>query len=142
MGKSRDEAFSYGVLWANLHLLFWLSIVPFVTGWMGENHFAPIPTAVYGLVLLLAAIAYYILKETIIAAQGPNSVLKAAVGGDWKGKVSPVLYVVAIAAAFVSTWISGLLFVAVALMWLVPDRRIQRALERQHARTVAPADSR
>jgi uncharacterized membrane protein len=114
------------MLWANLHLLFWLSLVPFATGWMGENHFAAVPSAVYGVVLLMAAIAYWILQELIIATQGEDSLLKKAVGGDWKGKLSPVLYVVAIVAAYWSQWISISLYVIVALIWLVPDRRIER----------------
>jgi len=117
-----------GILWANLHLLFWLSLFPFTTGWMGENHLAPTPTAVYGLVLLMAAIAYYILQRTIIASQGRDSLLAAAVGKDWKGKLSPMLYLAAIPLAFVSVWISNGLFILVALMWLVPDRRIERVL--------------
>jgi uncharacterized membrane protein len=117
-----------GILWANLHLLFWLSLVPFVTGWMGENHFARLPTALYGAILLMAAIAYYVLQQRIIAAQGPGSILKRAVGGDWKGRLSPVLYVVAIVAAFWQPWLAQAIYVAVALIWLVPDRRIERAL--------------
>jgi uncharacterized membrane protein len=116
------------MLWANLHLLFWLSLVPFVTAWMGENHFAALPTALYGAVLLLAAIAYYILQRTIILSQGPGSVLARAVGADWKGKVSPVLYLIAILLAFPARWISQSIYVLVALMWLVPDRRIERVL--------------
>jgi uncharacterized membrane protein len=116
------------MLWANLHLLFWLSLVPFVTGWMGENHFAPLPCAVYGVVMLLAAIAYYILQQVIISAQGPDSVLKKAVGSDWKGKVSPLLYAVAIAIALWLPWASLTIYVLVALIWLVPDRRIEHAL--------------
>jgi uncharacterized membrane protein len=120
-----------GVLWANLHLLFWLSLFPFVTGWMGENHFAPAPTALYGGVLLMAAIAYYILQGRIIALQGENSVLAKAIGKDWKGKLSPVLYVIAIPTSFVAEWISQCLFVFVALIWLVPDRRIERMLDKQ-----------
>ena len=116
------------ILWANMHLLFWLSLVPFVTGWMGENHFAPLPTAVYGVVLLAAAIAYYILERLIIAQQGPNSKLKAAVGKDIKGKISPLIYAVAIPLAFVNQWISDGLYVLVALMWLIPDRRIESKL--------------
>jgi uncharacterized membrane protein len=123
------------MLWANLHLLFWLSLVPFVTGWMGENHLAAAPTAVYGAVLLMAAIAYWVLQQIIIASQGRESVLKAAVGSDWKGKLSPILYVIAIAAAFWSPWVSAAIYVLVALIWLVPDRRIQRALESQPAVT-------
>lgn len=116
------------ILWANLHLLFWLSLVPFVTGWMGENHFEAAPSALYGVVLLLAAIAYFILQQLIIASQGPNSLLKKAVGGDWKGKVSPIIYAVAIPLAFLSKWISLGLYVLVALIWLVPDRRIEHVL--------------
>ncbi len=122
---------SGGILWANLHLLFWLSLVPFVTGWMGENHFAPLPTAVYGAVLLLSGVAYLILQSTIIARQGPGSTLAAAVGKDLKGKLSAVLYVVAIPLAFFHEWISDAIYVLVALMWLVPDRRIESALDRR-----------
>ena len=117
------------VLWANLHLLFWLSLVPFVTGWMGENHFAPLPTALYGVVLLMAAIAYYVLQRAILTGEGPGSVLAAAVGSDIKGKVSPLLYLVAVPAAFLDQRISGAIYVGVALMWLVPDPRIERMLE-------------
>ncbi len=117
-----------GILWANLHLLFWLSLFPFTTAWVGENHPAPIPTAVYGFVLLMAAIAYYILQRTIISQQGPDSLLAAAIGKDWKGKLSPALYFSAIPLAFVSPWISNALYVFVAFMWLVPDRRIERTL--------------
>jgi uncharacterized membrane protein len=116
------------ILWANLHLLFWLSLVPFATGWMGENHFEPAPTAFYGGVMLMAAIAYFILQQVIIASQGPGSILRKAVGGDWKGKLSPVLYVVAIPVAFLYQWISLGIYVAVALLWLIPDRRIERVL--------------
>ena len=116
------------ILWANLHLLFWLSLVPFATGWMGENHFASAPAALYGAVLLLAAISYYILQQFIIASQGSNSILKKAVGGDWKGKVSPLLYAVAIPSAFWRQWISLAIYVIVALIWLIPDRRIEKAL--------------
>ncbi|MEJ2679497.1 MAG: TMEM175 family protein, partial [Gemmatimonadota bacterium] len=115
---------SGGVLWANLHLLFWLTLVPFTTSWMGENGFAPLPTALYGGVLLMAAIAYWILQRAIVAGEGPDSVLAAAVGRDFKGNASPVLYGLAIAAALVRPWIAGALYVLVALMWLVPDRRI------------------
>ena len=123
-----------GILWANLHLLFWLSLFPFTTAWIGENHLAPTPVAVYGFVLLMAAIAYYILQRTIIAQQGRGSLLAAAIGNDWKGKLSPVLYFAAIPFAFVSPWISIGLYVFVALLWLVPDRRIERALvEREKA---------
>ena len=116
------------VLWANLHLLFWLSLIPFVTGWMGENHFAPLPTALYGIVLLLAATSYTILQTTIIRAQGPQGKLQIAVGADRKGKVSMLLYIAAIPLAFVNQWISDALYVTVALIWLVPDRRIERVL--------------
>lgn len=118
------------ILWANLHLLFWLSLVPFVTGWMGENHFASFPTAIYGGVQLLAGISYVILQNTIIAQQGPNSKLAAAVGKDVKGKLSAVLYAVAIPLAFVHQWISDGIYVFVALMWLIPDRRIESKLNR------------
>jgi uncharacterized membrane protein len=118
-----------GILWANLHLLFWLSMVPFVTGWMGQNHFASGPTALYGAVLLMAAIAYWILQRSIMSAQGPGSLLRAAVGRDFKGKVSPLLYLVAILAAFFEQWIADGIYVLVALIWLVPDRRIERAIE-------------
>ncbi|MBK7976364.1 MAG: DUF1211 domain-containing protein [Deltaproteobacteria bacterium] len=117
-----------GILWANLHLLFWLSLFPFVTGWMGENHFAAVPSALYGGVLLAAAIAYFILQQTIIASQGPQSALKSAVGSDWKGKLSPVAYVLGIASTFVWPWVAEALYVAVALVWLIPDRRIERSL--------------
>jgi uncharacterized membrane protein len=119
---------SGGILWANLHLLFWLSLFPITTGWMGENHFAPIPTAIYGLVLLMAAIAYFILQYAIIRKQGPQSVLAAAIGRDWKWKLSAVLYIAAIPLAFVSPWISSGIYTFVALMWLIPDRRIERIL--------------
>lgn len=116
------------MLWANLYLLFWLSLFPFVTGWMGENHFASLPSAVYGVVLLMASIAYWILQQIIIASQGHESLLRKAVGSDWKGKLSPVAYVIAIIVAFWSHWISQGLYVLVALIWLVPDRRIERVL--------------
>ena len=122
---------SGGTLWANLHLLFWLSLVPFVTGWMGENRFAPVPTAAYGVVLLMAALAYWLLQRIIIAGQGPGSVLAAAVGRDLKGKLSPLLYALAIPSAVLSPWIAGALYVLVALLWLVPDRRIERTLAAQ-----------
>ncbi|HTL76792.1 MAG TPA: TMEM175 family protein [Casimicrobiaceae bacterium] len=117
-----------GVLWANLHLLFWLSLFPFTTAWMSENHFASAPSAVYGFVLLMAAIAYWLLQQCIIAVQGSDSLLHRAIGSDWKGKLSPVLYLAAIPLAFVSHWIAQAIYVAVALIWLVPDRRIERAL--------------
>jgi uncharacterized membrane protein len=119
---------SGGVLWANLHLLFWLSLVPFVTGWMGENHFAALPTALYGVVLLMAAIAYWILQRRIIAAEGDASLLGKAVGRDLKGKLSPLIYLVAIVSAFWSSGVAGGLYVLVAVIWLVPDRRIEKTL--------------
>ena len=119
---------SGGVLWANLHLLFWLSLFPFITGWMGENHFAPVPTALYGFVLLMAGTAYSVLAHAIIAAEGKDSLLAKAIGKDHKGNLSLLLYAVAIPLAFVSQWISQALYVAVALIWLVPDARIERVL--------------
>lgn len=117
-----------GILWANLHLLFWLSLFPFTTAWMGENHLASTPAAVYGFVLLMAAMAFYILQRAIIAQQGPHSLPKTAIGKDWKGKLSLVCYFSAIPLAFVDPWIASGLYVFVALMWLVPDRRIERVL--------------
>lgn len=119
---------SGGILWANLHLLFWLSLFPFVTGWMGENYFAAVPTAVYGSILLLAAIAYYILQITIINTQGENSVLAKAIGNDLKGKLSPILYLIAIVSVFINPWIAQAIYVIVALMWIVPDKRIEKVL--------------
>ena len=116
------------ILWANLHLLFWLSLFPFTTAWMSENHFAKGPAALYGVVLLMAAIAYWTLQQLIISSQGPQSLLKRAVKGDWKGKLSPMLYAVAIALAFYMEWLALAIYVLVALLWLVPDRRIERAL--------------
>ena len=116
------------MLWANLHLLFWLSLFPFATGWMGENHFAAATSAFYGVVLLMAAVAYWLLQQLIIASQGRDSLLKKAVGSDWKGKLSPALYVVAILTAFWSHWVSQAIYVLVALFWLIPDRRIERVL--------------
>jgi len=120
-----------GVLWANLHLLFWLSLVPFATAWMGEHHFAAAPTATYGFVLLMAGLAYLILQRRLIAIQGSESLLAHAVGRDFKGKLSAVLYVIAIPAAFMYRWLAGAIYVTVALMWLIPDRRIERALAEQ-----------
>jgi uncharacterized membrane protein len=117
-----------GILWANLHLLFWLSLFPFVTGWMGENHFAPAPVALYGVVLLMAAIAYFILQTAIIRSQGADSLLSRAVGRDLKGKVSPLLYFAAIIAASYLPWFAGAIYIVVALIWLVPDRRIERII--------------
>jgi len=122
------ERISGGVLWANLHLLFWLSLVPFVTGWMGENQFSSLPTAVYGAVQFCAAIAYTILQTAIIRLEGPHSKLAAAVQKDMKGKLSIVMWFVAIPLAFVQTWIALGLYIAVACIWLVPDRRIERSL--------------
>ncbi|GBL44520.1 integral membrane protein [Sulfuriferula multivorans] len=119
---------SGAILWANLHLLFWLSLVPFVTGWMGENHFASAPTAFYGIVLLMAAIAYWILQQAIMAEQGRDSLLAVAIGNDLKGKLSPLLYAIAIPSAFFNQWIAGAVYVVVALMWLIPDRRIERVI--------------
>jgi uncharacterized membrane protein len=116
------------ILWANLHLLFWLSLVPFATGWMGENDFAPLPTASYGALLLLCGVAYLVLQNAIIAHQGPQSRLAAAVGRDVKGKLSAVLYAIAIPAAFANRWISEAIYVAVSLMWLIPDPRIEARL--------------
>ena len=117
------------VLWANLHLLFWLSLVPFTTGWMGENHFAAAPTALYGAVLLMAAVAYWILQRLIVSSEGNDSLLERAIGSDWKGKLSPLLYLVAILLAYRAQWISQAIYVLVALLWLVPDRRIERVLD-------------
>ncbi len=126
---------SGAVLWANLHLLFWLSLFPFATGWMGENHFAAMPSALYGAVLLMAACAYWILQKAIIASEGPASILKTAVGADWKGKLSPIAYVVAIGSTYFVPWAAQAIYVAVALIWLIPDRRIERALARGAARS-------
>ena len=125
------KAVSGGILWANLHLLFWLSLFPFATAWIGENYVAPTPTALYGFVLLMAAMAYYVLQRTIIAKQGRDSLLAAAIGRDWKGKLSPGLYLAAIPLSFVHPWIGNAIYVFVALMWLVPDRRIERALDQR-----------
>lgn len=122
------------VLWANLHLLFWLSLFPFATGWMGENHFAPMPSALYGMVLLMAAIAYWLLEQAIIASEGSSSFLRRAVGRDWKGKLSPVLYAVAIVSTFLAPWVAQAIYVFVAILWLVPDPRIERALDRGEPR--------
>jgi uncharacterized membrane protein len=116
------------VLWANMHLLFWLSVIPFSTGWMGENRFAMLPVAVYGVTLLMPAIAYVILQTTIIKVSGPGSLLATALGTDLKGKISPVLYLAGIGLAFVRPWISCLLYAVVALLWLIPDRRIEKRI--------------
>jgi len=127
------KAVSGGILWANLHLLFWLSLFPFVTGFMGENHFAAVPSAVYGVALEGAAIAYGILQRAIIRTQGPNSLLRAAVGRDWKGKIPHFCYVLGIVSTFWLPWVAQALYVAVALLWLVPDRRIERTLAHQES---------
>lgn len=119
---------SGGMLWANLNFLFWLSLFPFATAWMGKNHFEAPPSAIYGFVLLMTAIAYYLLQRCIIVANGPESVLKHAIGKDWKGKLPPFLYVIAIILSFRVNWIAQVLYVSVALIWLVPDRRIERAI--------------
>ena len=118
------------IMWANLHLLFWQSLVPFVTGWMGENHFAALPTALYGFVLLMSGVAYLILQKAIIAMQGRDSLLAGAVGRDLKGKISLLCYIITIGIAFVNQWISDGLYVIVALIWLIPDRRIERAMKK------------
>ncbi len=123
------------IMWANLHLLFWLSLFPFATGWMGENHFTPLPSAAYGFVLLLAAVAYYILQNLIIAEAGANSKLAHAFQADWKGKLSPVLYAAGIGLSFVRPWIAGSIYVAVALLWLIPDRRIAGVVDERPHRT-------
>ncbi len=119
---------SGAMLWANLHLLFWLSLFPFTTGWMGENHFTAMPTALYGMVLFMAGIAYLLLQYAIIRAQGRDSILKKAIGRDWKGKVSAALYVVAIVVTLRSTWIAQAIYVIAAMIWLIPDRRIETRL--------------
>ena len=122
------ERVTGAILWANLHLLFWLSLIPITTGWMGQNHFAAVPSALYGVILLMAAIAYFILQWLIIASQGRDSLLKKAIGSDWKGKLSPALYVVAIPVSFWLHWVAQGIYVLVALLWLIPDRRIERML--------------
>ena len=119
---------SGNILWANLHLLFWLSLIPFVTGWMGENHFAPSTLSLYGVILLMSAVAYTILQFAIIKTNGKDSLLSNAIGKDKKGKISLLFYLIAIPAAFFSEWISGILYISVALIWLIPDKRIERAL--------------
>ncbi len=118
------------ILWANLHLLFWLSLIPFTTAWMGENNFASAPVAVYGIVLLLASIAYYLLTHTLISTHGHNSKLAQAVGRDFKGKISTAIYVVAVPLALFKSWLAAALYVVVVILWLVPDRRIERTLAR------------
>jgi uncharacterized membrane protein len=124
------------IFWANLHLLFWLSLFPFAAGWMGENHFTPVPIALYGLVLLMAAIAYYLLQQAIIRTQGEGSFLKDALGRDWKGKLSPVLYIVVIAT--LRSWIARAVLVIAALMWLIPDRRIEKRLAVSDGLAIGP----
>lgn len=124
---------SGAVLWANLHLLFWLSLFPFATAWMGENHFASNPTAAYGVVLLMAAVAYFVLQRVIIHADGPDSLLNQALGSDWKGKTSPLFYATAIAASFWWPRLAQAIYVLVALLWLVPDRRIERVIQQRES---------
>ena len=119
------------MLWANQNLLFWLSLIPVTTGWMGEHHGAIAPSVLYGVVLFMAAIAYWILQQMIIASQGRDSLLKKAIGGDWKGKSSIILYFIAILAAFGSVWVSQGLYVLIALLWLIPDQRIERVLSQE-----------
>lgn len=120
---------SGGMMWANMHLLFWLSLLPFATGWMGENHLNPLPTALYGGVLVMAAVAYYILQNLIVAEHGPDSKLAASIGRDFKGKFSPIGYFIAIGISFYQPWIAAAIYVTVALMWLIPDRRIERVVQ-------------
>ncbi len=119
------------ILWANLHLLFWLSLIPFATGWMGENNFSAQPMALYGLTLLMAAMAYFILQNRIIKSQGKNGLLKKAIGKDVKGKISPLLYLLGIGLSWVSPWLSGSLYIVVAVLWLIPDRRIEHIVAEQ-----------
>jgi uncharacterized membrane protein len=131
------NAVTGAILWANLHLLFWLSLFPFTAGWMGENHFTAVPTAIYGMVLLMAAIAYFLLQRAIIRAQGEDSVLKKAIGRDWKGRLSPALYCLAIVTALRSPlrspWIAQAVLIVAALIWLIPDRRIEKGLGTSHS---------
>jgi uncharacterized membrane protein len=119
------------ILWANTHLLFWLSLIPFATAWWGENEFAPVPTAVYGVAFLMPGSAYYLLQQTIVRLEGPDSTLARALGRDFKGKASPVLYAAGIGLAFVEPWIAMAIYVGVAVMWLIPDRRIERTVGAQ-----------
>jgi uncharacterized membrane protein len=126
------------ILWANLYLLFWLSLFPFTTGWMGENHFTAMPTVLYGVVLLMAAIAYFLLQRTIIRSQGQDSILKKAIGRDWKGKLSPILYILAILAALRSPWTAQAILVIAALVWLIPDRRIEKLLAMSGDPSIGP----
>ena len=119
------------VLWANMHLLFWLSLIPFATGWMGENHFAELPTAIYGIALLMPALAWFVMERTLIRKEGRDSALAGAIGRDFKGKISPVLYISGVAVAFFDTRLADAVYVLVALVWLVPDRRIERTIRPQ-----------
>jgi uncharacterized membrane protein len=121
-----------GMMWANLHLLFWLSLLPFATGWMGENHFGPVPSAVYGGVLMMSAVSWTILQALIVRAQGRDGLLRRALGSDWKGKASPFLYLAGIVASFCVTGLAQAMYLIAALIWLVPDRRIERVLSREH----------
>ena len=129
------ERVSGAILWANLHLLFWLSLIPFVTAWMGENQFAPVPTAFYGVILLMAGSAYWILERAIIAEQGDHSLLKVAIGRDFKGKLSVLFYAISIPSAFFHQWIAGAMYIGVAFMWLIPDRRIERVMTERKTKT-------
>lgn len=124
---------SAGVLWANLHLLFWLSLFPFVTGWMGENHFAQLPTALYGFVLLMAALSYWLLQKTLVASEGANSLMARAIGKDFKGTMSVVAYTMSVPLSFYNQWLAQAVFVMIALVWLVPDRRIEKEMSAPHA---------
>jgi uncharacterized membrane protein len=126
------------ILWANLYLLFWLSLFPFTTGWMGENHFTAMPTVLYGVVLLMAAMAYFLLQRTIIRSQGQDSILKKAIGRDWKGRLSPILYILAILAALRSPWTAQAILVIAALVWLIPDRRIEKLLAMSGDPSIGP----
>jgi uncharacterized membrane protein len=130
------------ILWANLHLLFWLSLFPFATGWMGENHFAPLPTALYGVVLFMASVAYLLLQSLIVASAGEQSTLKRALGRDWKGKASLLAYLTAIGVAYWLPRMAQLLYVVVALLWLIPDRRIERVLQQEDTHEGEPAGQR
>jgi uncharacterized membrane protein len=127
---------SGSILWANLHLLFWLSLVPFVTDWMGENNFAPVPIALYGIVLLMAAIAYFLLQGQILSVDGKDSLLAKAIGKDLKGKISPILYLTAILLSYFNQWVAGAIYVLVALIWLVPDKRIERIMANEKEKQV------
>jgi uncharacterized membrane protein len=130
---------SAGILWSNLHLLFWLSLFPFATAWVGENRVASAPAALYGFVLLMAAVAYYLLQRAIILRHGRKALLAEALASDWKGKLSPVIYLSAIPLAFVNPWISNALYTFVACLWLIPDRRIEHAIEKHEKR--APSEA-